>query len=164
MSNFEKAVMANLYGVFVKTLEFCRITAEGGKLLHYLCRQVKVEICPNINQSIQSVSHPSAGEQLIIMEMNPLPTPDSLHFYNLWTRNQFHLMFTRLELEINFPKIPLLLTRYSAQCVWVWIYCGVFATIEGSIAPHLSPLVPQSGYNGANMADWVENNKRSCVG
>ena len=76
LSNFEKAVMANLYGVFVKTLEFCRITAEGGKLLHYLCRQVKVEICPDINQSIQSVSHPSAGEQLIIMEMNPLPTPD----------------------------------------------------------------------------------------
>ena len=32
--------------------------------------------------------------------------------------------------------------------LWVWIYCGVFATIEGSIAPHLSPLVPQSGYKG----------------
>ena len=49
---------------------------------------------------------------------------------------------------IYFAHIFLIFSHIDLVIFWlvlVWIYCGVFATIEGSIAPHLSPLVPQSG-------------------
>ena len=64
---------------------------------------------------------------------------------------------------IYFAHFFLIFSHIDLVIFWlvlVWIYCGVFATIEGSIAPHLSPLVPQSGYKGANIADWAENNKK----
>ena len=107
-----------------------------------------------------------AGEQLIIMEMKPHTlyagqTPDLVHFYNQPTRKELNLIFLIFFKDKTCKIFPFL--SHIDLVFWlvpVWIYCGVFATIEGSIAPHLSPLVPQSGYKGANIADWAENNKK----
>ena len=92
-----------------------------------------------------------AGEQLIIMEMKPHTlyagqTPDLVHFYNQPTRKELNLIFLIFFKDKTCKIFPFL--SHIDLVFWlvpVWIYCGVFATIEGSIAPHLSPLVPQSG-------------------
>ena len=100
------------------------------------------------------------------------PTPALLHFHNQPTREEFHFTFFMFRISryflsflltdctgqilpcfffiflIYFAHIFLIFSHIDLVIFWlvlVWIYCGVFATIEGSIAPHLSPLVPQSG-------------------
>ena len=108
-----------------------------------------------------------AGEQLIIMEMKPHTlssgqTLAQLHFIiNHPFKTNFHpfcfpklafLLYSTEQISflIYFPHTFLIFSHIDLifWLVLVWIYCGVFATIEGSIAPHLSPLVPQSGYKG----------------